>query len=196
MSEKSKTTNSQRIIIWIIAIVMAAGTLLTYIVVIVAQNNRAADPTQIAYEKYLASQKEAQNQTNDNCPTSAVINAYEPQKFDENSVKELKVETLKEGDGAVLTAENFVCANYIGYTPDGEAFNDTRGAGGAAGKSIGFALNGVIAGWMIGLTGKKVGGVYRLTIPAAQSYGEKSEDDGSGRPFGPLGFVVEVVSAE
>ena len=57
-------------------------------------------------------------------------------------------------------------------------------------EPIEFSLQEVIEGWTKGLTGVKVGSTVRLTIPADQGYG--SEDDGSGRPFGPLKFIIQV----
>jgi FKBP-type peptidyl-prolyl cis-trans isomerase len=103
-------------------------------------------------------------------------------------VTELKVETLKEGDGATATAESSVNANYFGWTSDGEIFDSTQKGDDAS--PIEFPLSGVIEGWTKGLTGAKQGSVVRLTIPAEMAYG--AEDDGSGRPFGPLMFIVEL----
>lgn len=57
-----------------------------------------------------------------------------------------------------------------------------------------FPLDGVIKGWQIGVPGMKVGGVRRLTIPAALAYGEQSPS-----PDIPansdLVFVVQLVDA-
>ena len=57
-----------------------------------------------------------------------------------------------------------------------------------------FPLDGVIKGWQIGVPGMKVGGVRRLTIPAALAYGAQSPS-----PDIPansdLVFVVQLVDA-
>jgi FKBP-type peptidyl-prolyl cis-trans isomerase len=116
------------------------------------------------------------------------LEGYSATAFDAASVTELKVETLKEGDGKAATAESTVNANYFGWTSDGKIFDSTNKGGTAT--PIDFPLNGVIAGWTEGLTGVKQGSVVKLTIPAEKAYG--AEDKGDGRPFGPLEFIVEL----
>lgn len=62
------------------------------------------------------------------------------------------------------------------------------------GEPVAFPLNGVIRGWQIGVPGMKVGGVRRLTIPAALAYGEQSPS-----PEIPansdLVFIIQIVDA-
>jgi len=113
---------------------------------------------------------------------------FTAEPFDAASVTELKVETLTQGEGTAATAESTVNANYFGWTADGKIFDSTNKSGTVT--PIDFPLSGVIAGWTEGLTGVKQGSTVKLTIPAEKAYG--STDDGSGRPVGPLVFIVEV----
>lgn len=113
---------------------------------------------------------------------------YSAEPFDAAAVTNLKVETLKEGDGKTATAESTVNANYFGWTADGKIFDSTNKSGTAT--PIDFPLSGVIPGWTEGLTGVKQGSTVKLTIPAEKAYG--AEDKGDGRPVGPLVFIIEV----
>ena len=113
---------------------------------------------------------------------------YSAEAFDAAGVTNLKVETLKEGDGKAATAESSVNANYFGWTADGKIFDSTNKNGTVT--PIDFSLTEVIPGWTEGLTGVKQGSTVKLTIPADKAYG--AEDKGDGRPVGPLVFVIEV----
>lgn len=113
---------------------------------------------------------------------------FEAEPFDAASVTELKVDVLKEGEGKAATAESTVNANYFGWSADGVIFDSTNKGGTTA--PIDFPLSGVITGWTEGLTGVKEGSTVKLTIPAEKAYG--ATDNGDGRPFGPLVFIVEL----
>ena len=104
-------------------------------------------------------------------------------------MKELKVEVLKQGEGETLAADSTISANYFGWTSDGKIFDSTNKEGSEVTPAQ-FGLDGVIKGWTEGLTGQKVGSVVKLTIPADKAYG--AIDDGSGRPVGPLVFIVDI----
>lgn len=174
------TSNAQRVGIWIIAIVMAVGTIGSFFAIILANDNQKIDQqnAQEEYDKALAESRKA------NKPLAG----YEAVAFDKESVKELKVETLKEGDGPVLQADSTISANYFGWTADGSIFDSTNKDGTVT--PIDFGLNQVIKGWTEGLTGVKVGSVVKLSIPADKAYGDV--DTGMGQPTGPLMFIVEV----
>lgn len=174
------TTRSQRLGIWIIAIVLAVGTIGSFFVVIIANNNAKID--QDNQQTMMQKQLEAYRKT------LKPLDGYQATKFDTSSVKDLKVETLKEGDGQVLEADSTITANYFGWTSDGQIFDSTNKNGTA--NPIDFSLAQVIKGWTEGLTGVKVGSVVRLTIPSDKAYGDV--DMGGGQPTGPLMFIVEV----
>lgn len=174
------TSNAQRIGIWIIAIVMAVGTIGSFFAIILANDNQKVDQqnAQKSYEEALAESRKA------NKP----LDGYEAAAFDKSSVTELKVETLKQGDGPELQADSTIAANYFGWTADGNIFDSTNKDGTTT--PIDFGLNQVIKGWTEGLTGVKVGSVVKLSIPADKAYGDT--DTGMGQPTGPLMFIVEV----
>lgn len=174
------TSKSQRIGIWVIAVVLAVGTIGSFFVAILANNNSEKDQENAKkqYQQLIDEQRKA------NKP----LDGYQAEKFDKSSVTELKVETLKEGDGQVLAADSTITANYFGWTADGKIFDSTNKNGTTT--PIDFSLAQVIKGWTEGLTGVKVGSTVKLSIPADKAYGDI--DDGTGRPVGPLMFIVEV----
>lgn len=102
----------------------------------------------------------------------------------------LAVQVLKQGDGKTLTEESTITADYAGVRwEDGEVFDSSYDRGEAAS----FSLNEVIPGWTQGLAGQKVGSQVVLSIPSSLAYGD---DPATGRPTGPLVFVVDIKSAK
>jgi FKBP-type peptidyl-prolyl cis-trans isomerase len=102
----------------------------------------------------------------------------------------LIVEDLKIGDGYEVKPGGAVVAFYHGtLKADGKEFDSAF----SRGEPVAFPLSGVIPGWQKGVPGMKVGGVRRLTIPAAMAYGA------SARPNIPansdLVFVIQLVDA-
>lgn len=177
------TQKSQRIGIWIIAVVMIVGTIGSFAVIVLGNQNQSAD--QAAQAKLLADyQKQAAEAKKANRP----LDGYQAEAFDPATVTALKTETLKEGDGAVAAADSKVVANYFGWTSDGVIFDSSNKNGNTT--PITFGLNQVIKGWSEGLTGVKAGSTVKLIIPADKAYG--STDNGSGTPVGPLEFIVEL----
>lgn len=102
----------------------------------------------------------------------------------------LKYQDLVVGTGTEATPGRTVRVHYTGWLTDGTKFDSSLDRG----EPIEFPLGtpGIIRGWNEGLTGMKVGGKRRLTIPPALAYGA------GGRPpvIGPdatLVFEVELV---
>ena len=77
------TSQSQRIGIWVIAVVLAVGTIGSFFLAILANDNQKADQEAALkqYKELLAEQYKA------NKP----LEGYAAAKFDKDSVKELKV---------------------------------------------------------------------------------------------------------
>lgn len=101
-------------------------------------------------------------------------------------------EDIKIGDGYEVKEGGTVLAHYHGtLKADGKVFDSSfqRGA------PIAFPLSGVIQGWQKGVPGMKVGGVRRLTIPAAMAYGATGTPNGSIPPNSDLVFVIQLVDA-
>lgn len=182
------TSRSQRIGIWVIAAVMTIGTIGSFFVVILANDNQTKDTAnqQKMYEQYMEAQKKAQAERQ---ATLEPLEGYSAEAFDGASVTKLKSEVLVEGTGAELKADSGMTINYFGWTSDGKLFDSTR-VKGVTTPTDQLKLNGVIEGWKEGLVGKKAGSTIKLTIPADKAYG--ATDNGSGQPFGPLMFIVEV----
>jgi|SRR5680860_475313 len=182
------TPRSQRVGIWIIAIVLTLGTLGSFLVMALSVQNQTTDQSQQqkAYDDYLAQQKAAAQQNADN---SEALSGYATRKFDPSSVTELKVETLVSGMGETVKSTDSINSSYFGWSSDGKIFDGSKKKG-EDDNPVTFSLNRVIAGWTEGLTGVKVGSVVRLTIPADKAYGVQ----GSGiiTANSPLEFIVEI----
>ncbi len=100
-------------------------------------------------------------------------------------------EDMKIGEGAEVRAGGAVVAHYHGTLKNGGKIFDSSYA---RGEPVAFPLSGVIPGWQKGVPGMKVGGIRKLTIPAAQAYGEQ----GAGPDIPPnsdLVFIIELVDA-
>ncbi len=172
--------NAQRVVILMAVVGFAFSSVAVTVLYFLQTKNQTSDQQQQAeLLKQLQEQNTMQKEP---------LTGYAAEAFDAASVTELKVETLVQGEGAAATAESTVNANYFGWTSDGKIFDSTNKGGVAT--PIDFPLNGVIKGWTEGLTGVKQGSTVKLTIPADKAYG--AVDNGDGRPFGPLVFIVEL----
>ncbi|XP_011494143.1 PREDICTED: 46 kDa FK506-binding nuclear protein [Ceratosolen solmsi marchali] len=82
----------------------------------------------------------------------------------------VQVEDIKVGNGAPAKSGKFVSVYYIGRLKNGKKFDQTQ-----QGEGFKFRLGKgeVIKGWDVGVTGMKVGGKRRLTIPPNMAYGAK-----------------------
>lgn len=115
-------------------------------------------------------------------PDGPVVNKSEP-------APGLIAEDLKVGDGIEVKAGAAVVVHYHGTLKNGGKVFDSSFT---RGEPIALPLSGVIEGWQKGVPGMKVGGVRRLTIPAALGYGER----GAGADIPPnadLVFTIQVV---
>jgi len=194
---ESKTPAWQRWVIWIIAIAMAGGTIVGLIIAVMATENTDLNAAQIAYNKYLENYEKqlGEEQAKQDAIVADYVafdDAYQGQiaEYASDSVPELKVTVLKEGDGDVVSATDTISANYTGWTSDGKIFDTTRKTADAETTPVEFSLSGVISGWTQGLSGQKVGGVYLLEIPQDLAYGDVAAT--YGYPEGALKFIVEI----
>lgn len=160
---------------------------LTLVLLLQSDGNDTAQTDQAKLQQQIQEQQQKEaSMPKDPLP------GYEATPFDAASVSELKVETLKQGDGPAASKESTVTANYFGWTSDGKIFDSTNKGGTVT--PVPFPLNQVIAGWTEGLNGVKQGSVVKLIIPGDQAYG--NTDNGDGRPFGPLAFIVELTEVK
>jgi FKBP-type peptidyl-prolyl cis-trans isomerase len=100
----------------------------------------------------------------------------------------LQYKVLKEGEGKSPVASDTVRVHYEGTKLDGTVFDSSY----KRGEPATFQADQVIKGWTEGLQLMKVGGKYRLFIPADLAYGAR----GAGQEIGPnevLQFDVELL---
>jgi FKBP-type peptidyl-prolyl cis-trans isomerase len=196
------TKTSQRIFIWVIAIVMTVGTLAGFVAMVLAPKNQQADQKRIEtltgqYQKeYEAYQAKVDAQAKQlSSLYFAEFSAYKGRVavFDKDAVKALGKEDLKIGDGAAITKDSLFYAYYIGWNPSGEIFDQSiEGSGLKA--PIEVTPGGVITGWTEGVDGMKIGGVRELTIPADKAYGDQARGD-KIPANSPLKFVIMIIPA-
>ena len=110
-----------------------------------------------------------------------------------SEVKELKIETMKEGSGAMASAGKKVTVHYTGTLIDGKVFDSSE----TRKSPFTFTLgeDQVIPGWEKGVDGMKIGERRKLTIPASLAYGER----GVGNIIpqnATLVFEVELLNVE
>ncbi|HUR77636.1 MAG TPA: FKBP-type peptidyl-prolyl cis-trans isomerase [Acidimicrobiales bacterium] len=104
---------------------------------------------------------------------------------------ELLIEDITVGEGEEAKPGDDVCVHYVGVAyANGRQFD----ASWDRDETFEFKLGAgqVISGWDRGVTGMKVGGRRRLTIPPDLAYGSR----GAGGVIGPnetLVFVVDLV---
>lgn len=194
------TPKSQRIGIWVIAIVMIIGTIGSFAVMILANKNNKVDQARVQaltaqYQKDYKAYQDKVNAQADQLSAQyyTEFNSYASQvgKFDTGSVKSLQTNDLKVGTGDTLTKTSTFSAYYIGWTPDGNIFDSSIDSGKLK-APISVTPGSVITGWTNGVDGMKVGGVRELTVPSDQGYGAKGSGD-KIPPNSPLKFIIMVI---
>jgi len=101
----------------------------------------------------------------------------------------LIIDDLRMGTGADCLPNSVITVRYHGTLVNGIVFDTTRGKGPAE-----FPLDRLIRGWREGLPGMKVGGIRRLTIPAALAYGDRQK--GIIPPNSDLIFSIELLGVK
>ncbi len=103
----------------------------------------------------------------------------------------MQYKILREGTGAMPTANDTVTTHYRGSLLNGKVFDESY----SRGEPISFPVTGVIKGWTEALQLMKVGSKWELYIPSSLAYGER----GAGQMIGPnetLVFVVELLAVK
>jgi FKBP-type peptidyl-prolyl cis-trans isomerase len=195
------TPRAQRIGILVIGFVMVIGTLGSFVMLILANNNAATQQDRLTkeYQEMLEKQqKEVAEQTKELSDTYySTFKEYEnrPAAFDAESVGDtVTTVDLKVGDGEAITkdATNYR-AYYIGWNPKGVVFD-----GSIDGDSLKLPLDltqgRLIEGWYAGVDGMKIGGVREITIPSDLAYAETGRGDDIP-PNTPIKFVIMIIPA-
>lgn len=169
---------------------MIMGTIGAFFGIILANNNNANQ------QEEIAKLQEQMRQQQDACTAAEVTEGKvytkpEAEKFEKDSITELKTEDVKTGEGAEVTStNNCVTVHYLGNTSDGKVFDNSYDRG----EPIAFMVSGVIQGWQEGLIGMKEGGARKMFIPADKAYGQQG--GGSIGPNEPLYFYVELIDVK
>lgn len=194
------TAKSQRIGIWIIAIVLLVGTVGSFAAMVLQGNNARQDQAEqqkliAEYQKQMKEQQKIADELSAKYYPEFSQHKTAPTAFDKNAVGD-KVTTndLKVGDGAEITAETKYQAYYIGWNPKGKSF-DSSFDGDKLKTPIDTSQSQLIEGWSKGVVGMKVGGVREITIPSDLAYKDKGSGD-EIPPNTPIKFIVMVIATK
>jgi FKBP-type peptidyl-prolyl cis-trans isomerase FkpA len=97
----------------------------------------------------------------------------------------ITLETVTPGSGATPTDADVVLVNYRGTLTDGTMFDE--------GQRVVLPVGRLIPGFTQGLKQMRVGGSYRLTIPAVLGYGDRQS--GPIPPNSDLIFTIDLLDA-
>ncbi|MBC7565106.1 FKBP-type peptidyl-prolyl cis-trans isomerase [Candidatus Saccharibacteria bacterium] len=193
----TSTTRAQQIGIWIIAVVLTVGTLGSFIVLILANDNKSKDTvtSQADYAKQLADYTAKQKVAAEaNAANSIALTGYSAEPFDAASVTALQKDIIVAGTGDEVKSTDSINASYFGWTSDGKIFDSSTKKDTNKDTPVTFSLSLVIKGWTNGLAGQRVGSTIKLTIPADQAYG--AQGSGTIPANAPLVFIVVINSIE
>jgi len=185
------TPRSQRIGIWVIAIVLAIGTIGSFLVIILSNQNQKVDNAKIQElaTKYQNDLDKQAKQLSEKYYPIFKQYANLPAKFDASTITKLETNDLKIGDGAEIKKDTPYSAYYIGWNPKGVIFDQS--IENSALKSP-IAGGGLIDGWEEGVIGMKMGGVREISIPSDKAYGKTGSGDNIP-PNTPIKFIVMAI---
>ncbi len=103
------------------------------------------------------------------------------------------------GTGTLAHSNDAIVVHYTGWLTDGTKFDSSRDRGTPFPVDLNANPSEVIAGWVEGVPGMKVGGKRRLTIPGPLAYGAAGkQDQNTGayiiQPNATLIFEIELLS--
>ncbi|MDO9380064.1 MAG: FKBP-type peptidyl-prolyl cis-trans isomerase [Nocardioidaceae bacterium] len=107
-------------------------------------------------------------------------------------VDETESKVTREGDGAVVKADDTINVNYVGINGrDLKEFDSSY----TRGEPADFVLSEgqLIPGFITGLVGKKVGDRVVITIPSEDGYGVQGNAQAGIEPTDTLVFVVDIL---
>jgi|TARA_B110000240_G_scaffold7439_1_gene8223 FKBP-type peptidyl-prolyl cis-trans isomerase len=106
---------------------------------------------------------------------------------------ELIIEDLVVGEGTEAEKNSIVTVNYTGVLTDGTKFDSSLNPGRTPFRFT-VGAGQVISGWDQGVSGMKVGGKRKLTIPPNMGYGNK--DMGVIPPNSTLIFEIDLLTVD
>lgn len=192
---ESSTNKAQRITIWVIAIVMAVGTLGSFFIFLLPSSNT---PVQTAEQKEYERQLAEYQKEQESCPSGPVNDKKiepaptSPEIVAAGDITELRTEDVTVGDGAEIAAGDCIELLYHGVlATDAKAFEG--GDNYAEGIPYRSRTTGFVPGFAEGLVGMKVGGERKIFIPSDKAYGENPPQGGDIPANADLVFAVRVV---
>lgn len=188
------TPKMQRIGILVIAIVMVVGTIGSFLMLILANQNTLNEQAQMAKEQQAAAEKQQKAAADLSAKYYSTFKPYESRaaEFDASAVGDsVTHEDLVEGDGAVISKDSAYKAYYIGWNPKGKIF-DSSINGETLKAPLDLSQMQLISGWYDGVDGMKIGGMREITIPSDKAYGEKGQGDDIP-PNTPIKFIVMAI---
>ena len=185
------TPRSQQIGIWIIAVVLLVGTLGSFLVMVLSNQNQAKDQAalQNAYNTYQTSVTAQTKKLSDTYYSTFSQYSNISAAFSADGIKTVTTTDLKVGDGETLTSKTAYSSYYIGWNPKGVVFDQSIENGALKAPIAGGNL---ITGWNEGVVGMKIGGVREIKIPSDKAYGDTGSGDNIP-PNTPIKFVVMVI---
>jgi FKBP-type peptidyl-prolyl cis-trans isomerase len=193
------TSQGQRIGIWVIAVVLAVGTIGSFFALILQNDNAQVDQAQAQQkqeeynkiiQEYQAKVEAQSNELSAKYYDDFAGYAKEVSAFNASDVKSLTTRDLKTGDGEEIKEDTDYSAYYIGWNPEGKVFDQS-----IDGDKLKTPIDGkleLIKGWDEGVLGMKIGGVREITIPADKAYGDKGQGD-LIPPHTPLKFIIMAI---
>lgn len=111
-------------------------------------------------------------------------------------IDQIKTIDLKSGNGVAVKRGATITVHYTGaIAASGNVFESSYDSGSPATFTVESGPGKLIEGWVIGVTGMKIGGKRRVLIPATLGYGAT----GSPPKIGPntdLVFDIELISVK
>lgn len=198
-----KTSTKQRVTIIVVAFLLLAATIATYVLVILNNKNGVSTTSSVDSAQLDALQDQWGAKNDEISQRAAVLSgqyldtfksyksrvkAYNATSANSNG---LKTEDLKTGTGKTLTdGDTDYLAYYIGWCADESVFDssfDSYDSPTALNAPLSASV-GLIEGWNAGVVGMKIGGVREITIPGELAYGDSQEICGGTNS--PLKFIV------
>ena len=193
------TPKSQRIGIWIIAIVLTVGTLGSFLVMGLSVGNQKIDAVQQQKKMDELQKLQIDYQSKVDAQTKELSDKYYskfsqysslPAVFDTSLITSVAKKDLLVGDGEEINDQTDFNVYYIGWNPSGVVF-DKSIENGALKASL--SINTLIPGFKEGIVGMKMGGVREIAIPSDKAYGETGAGENIP-PNTPIKFIVMAIS--
>ena len=153
-----------------------------------ALSNEEIREALIAYQELVRKNQQAIAEENKKAGQQ-FLEANKKKKNVKTTKSGLQYEILKKGTGRSPTAKDTVKTHYEGRLLDGTVFDSSY----KRDQPATFRVSGVIKGWTEALQMMKVGGKWRLFIPAELAYGARPPRGSAIGPNSVLIFEVELL---